>query len=54
MTYFELTSASQLGHAKIDQQHRRLLLLGNAVVEPLINSAGRKSRAAQLQTLQQL
>ena len=52
MAYYEWTGASELGHAEIDQQHKRLLLLGNAVLEPPFNSAELEPRAAQLQALQ--
>ena len=51
MSYFEWTSALGLGHAEIDEQHKRLLRLGEAVVEPLMNSADHQPRASQLQTL---
>lgn len=51
MTYFEWTSAIEIGHAEIDAQHKRLLLLCTAVIEPLVNSAELKPDAAQLQAL---
>ena len=51
MTYFEWTSAIEIGHTEIDEQHKRLLLLGEAVVEPLMNSTEHKPAAAQLQAL---
>ena len=51
MAYFEWTSAIELGHPEIDQQHRQLLLLCEAVVEPLNNSAEHKRGTAQLQAL---
>ena len=51
MTYFQWTSAIEIGHAQIDEQHKRLFLLGEAVVLPLINSAERKPAAVQLQAL---
>ena len=51
MAYFEWTSAMEIGHAEIDAQHRQLVLLGEAVVEPLLESAGHKSGLAQLQAL---
>jgi hemerythrin len=51
MSYFEWTRGIELGHTEIDEQHKRLLLLGEALVEPLIGSAAQKSSATQLQTL---
>lgn len=49
MTYFEWTSAFEIGHAEIDEQHKRLLLLGQAAVELL--SAEHKPDTTQLQAL---
>ena len=49
MTYFEWNSAIEIGHAEIDEQHKRLLLLGQAAVELL--SAEHKPDATQLQAL---
>jgi hemerythrin-like metal-binding protein len=51
VTYFEWSSAIEIGHTEIDAQHKRLLLLGEAVVEPLMNSTEHKPAAAQLQAL---
>jgi len=51
VTYFEWTSGIELGHTEIDEQHRRLLLLGEDLVEPLISSAAHKSSATRLQPL---
>ncbi len=51
MAYFEWTSDMGLGHPQIDEQHKRLLLLGEAVVEPLLDSADHKPGLAQLQAL---
>ena len=51
MSYFEWTSALGLGHAEIDEQHKRLLRLGEAVVEPLMNSSDHQPGASQLQAL---
>ncbi len=51
MAYFEWTSDIETGHLEIDEQHKRLLLLAEAVVEPLINSAEHRPGAARLQAL---
>lgn len=51
MTGFEWTNAIEIGHAEIDAQHRRLLLLCTAVIEPLVNSAAVEPDAGQLQAL---
>ena len=51
MTDFEWTSAIALGHTEIDEQHKRLLLLAEALVESLLSSAEHKPGAAQLQAL---
>ena len=51
MAYFEWTSDIELGHPQIDEQHKRLLLLGEAVVKPLMDSAEHKPGLAQLQAL---
>ncbi len=48
---FKWTSSNAIGHPAIDEQHQRLFLLAEAVAEPLLNSAGRKPGAAQLQAL---
>ncbi|MBI4291217.1 MAG: hemerythrin family protein [Betaproteobacteria bacterium] len=51
MTDLDWSSAIEIGHAEIDAQHRRLLLLCEAVVESLIKSAKREPHSAQLQSL---
>ena len=51
MADFKWTSANEIGHPGIDEQHKRLFLLAGAAVEPLISSAERKPGAAQLQAL---
>lgn len=51
MTYFEWTSVIELGHIKIDEQHKRLLVLGEDLVGPLISSAAPKPSATQVQAL---
>ena len=51
MAYFEWRSEIELGHPLIDAQHRKLLSLGEAVVEPLINSKEHQPGATQLQAL---
>ena len=50
MIYFKWTSAIEIGHAEIDAQHRKLFLLGEAVVESLVDSEEHKLAALQLQT----
>lgn len=51
MTYFQWISDIELGHSEIDAQHKQLLLLGEALVEPLINSAAHEHTAVRLQEL---
>ena len=51
MAYFEWTSDIELGHTEIDEQHKRLLLLGEDLVEPPIGSPAHKPSATQLQAL---
>jgi hemerythrin len=51
VAYFEWTSAIELGHPQIDEQHKRLLLLCAAVIGPLINSGEPDPGTAQLQAL---
>jgi hemerythrin-like metal-binding protein len=51
MNYFEWTSGIELGHTEIDEQHKRLLLLGEDLVEPLIGSAACEPIDTQLQAL---
>jgi len=51
MTYFMWTSDIELGHAEIDRQHKRMLRLGEDLVEPLVGSAAHKPSATQLQAL---
>lgn len=51
MTDFEWTNTIELGHAQIDEQHKRLLLLCTATIEPLANSSALEPDAAQLQAL---
>lgn len=53
MTYFEWTSAIELGHTQIDEQHKHLLLLGkDVVVNAVMNFAEHKPPdLAQLQAL---
>jgi hemerythrin len=51
VTYFQWTNTFEIGHAEIDEQHKRLLLLCTAVMEPLINSAELKPGGVQLQAL---
>lgn len=35
MSYFIWTSANEMGHPEIDEQHKRLFMLGDAVLESL-------------------
>lgn len=53
MTYFEWTSAIELGHTEIDKQHKQLLHLGKAVVvNTMMNFAEHKPPdPAQLRAL---
>ena len=51
MTCFEWTSDIRLGHPQIDEQHQRMLLLGEAIVRPLPDSAEHKPGLAQLRAL---
>ena len=51
MTYFEWTSDIETGHTEIDEQHKRLLLLGEAVAETLMDSPNHNPAAEQLQAL---
>ncbi len=53
VTYFEWTSAVELGHSEIDAQHKQLLLLGKAVVvDTMMNLAEHKPPdPTQLQAL---
>jgi hemerythrin len=51
MAYFEWTTDYIVGHPEIDDQHKRMVLLAEAVVESLINSDEHQPGAAQLQAL---
>ena len=51
MAYFEWSNAIELGHPLIDAQHRRLLDLAEAVIEPLFNSTAHQPAAQELQLL---
>ena len=51
MAYFEWTDAIELGHPLIDAQHKRLLELAEAVVDPLMNSKAHQAGAAEMQSL---
>ena len=51
MAYFEWTNAIELGHPLIDAQHKRLLELAEAMVDPLINSKAHQAGAAEMQAL---
>lgn len=51
MSYFEWTRGIELGHTEIDEQHRRLILLGEDLVEPLISPAADHPNTIGLQSL---
>lgn len=51
MTYFKWSSHLELGDPQIDAQHKQLLLLGEAVVEALLDSANHDSGLARLQAM---
>jgi len=51
VAYFEWTNDLELGHPQIDEQHKRLLLLVEAVVGPLLDTADHKPGREQLQAL---
>ena len=51
MTYFEWSGAIEIGHAEIDAQHKRLLELGEAVVESLTPPKGHTPSAEPLGAL---
>ena len=47
--YFKWTSDMEIGHPEIDEQHTKLFMLGEAVVESLTNADEKKLTVAQLQ-----
>ena len=51
MAHFAWSSDLELGHPQIDEQHKNLLLLGEAVIEPLLDTADPHSGLVQLQVL---
>jgi hemerythrin len=51
VTNLKWTSALEIGHPGIDEQHKRLFLLAEAVAQPLVNSADQKPAAARLHAL---
>ena len=51
MSYFTWKPEFEIGHPLIDEQHKQMLLLGEAMVDPLLNSAEHRPAAAQLQAL---
>lgn len=51
MAYFEWRPEIAVGHPLIDEQHRKLLLLGEAVVGPLLDTAEHRPGAEQLRAL---
>jgi hemerythrin len=51
MAYFEWRPEIEVGHPLIDEQHRKLLSLGEAVVKPLLDTTEHQPGAAQLRAL---
>ena len=51
MAYFKWSGAIELGHPLIDAQHRQLLALAEAVVDPLADTTGQRPGAQALQAL---
>ena len=49
MIYFKWTCDMEIGHPEIDEQHTKLFVLGEAVVESLTNSDEKKLTVAHLQ-----
>jgi hemerythrin-like metal-binding protein len=48
---FEQINVIEIGHAEIDEQHRRLILLAMDAIDSAINSADHKPDAVELQAL---
>ena len=51
MAYFEWNSQVELGHPLLDEQHKRLFSLSEAVAQTLTNSTGHRAVAETLQAL---
>ena len=51
VTHIEWSSDIELGHTEIDEQHKRLLMLGEDLAETPINPATNKPSDEQLQAL---
>lgn len=51
MTYLQWISNIELGHTEIDEQHKRLLLLGEDLAKTPINPATNRPSEKQLQAL---
>lgn len=51
MADFRWSSRHEIGHAEIDEQHRRLFLLAAAVADPPVKSTAHDHGTAQLQAL---
>ena len=51
MADFKWTRSNEIGHPGIDEQHRRLFLLAEAVAVPLVNAADFKPDPAKLKAL---
>lgn len=51
MAYFEWTIDFAVGHRQIDDEHKQLFVLAEAVAAPLLSNAGHQSIEAPLQAL---
>lgn len=51
MAYFQWKPEIALGHLQIDQDHRQMFLLAEAIVEPLLDSTALRRNGAPLQAL---
>ena len=51
MADFKWTSANEIGHPGIDEQHKRLFLLADAVAAPLADAADARPDPAKLKAL---
>jgi hemerythrin len=51
MAYFEWTNDVAVGHAQIDEEHKQLFALAEAVVEPLFSTTEHQPKEAPLQAL---
>jgi len=51
MAHFEWTTDVAVGHTQIDDEHKQLFVLAEAVVAPLLSNAGHQPTEARLQAL---